>query len=356
MRLSLQKMFTCLIAGLVCGATILRVGRRFLQWIPPLIIIIITVCVLLTALLYSFKWIQRKEVDYKTSSTLAFWQGVIRYAAAIDLILFGLQKFFGLQFSMPLGLLDLPFSSFSGEDLTFAYFAHSFLFVVIIGSFQIIGSLLLLFSKTKLTGVFVLLPVMANIVLINICYKMEGGELAHSSILLVSLLYLLFSDYNRLVEFFFRAKNNIPSLRLKNNLLKNIVRFSALYIPLLLVWGYHSPEKHPAFYGKYKVNQLTIDSQKMPSPSCKDSVLTLVYLDQNADCVFEYNSQQKRLIGNYHLDEVTNKLTVAWRYPATMHDTLSATISTSKPGTSLHLSGKMGNQLIEMELVKQNSQ
>jgi len=81
-----------------------------------------------------------------------------------------------LQFFTPLAKLDMPFNSFTPEDLTWAYFGHSRVFVCIIGSFQILGSFLLLFSRTRLLDVFVLLPVMLNIVLLNACYHMEWGE------------------------------------------------------------------------------------------------------------------------------------------------------------------------------------
>ncbi len=353
-RTFLQKITVCLLAGLVLGATFLRLGRRFfIRWISPPVVIIVTLCILLAAIAYAIKWALQKNQDNSNRQLiLAFWQAVIRYGIAIDLITLGLQKFFGLQFSMPLGLLDLPFSSFSGEDLTFAYFAHSFAFVVIIGSLQIAGSVLLLFSRTKLFGTIILLPVMLNIVLINACYKMETGELVHSSLLLAALICLLFSEYNRLVTFFFRTKNQLPSLTVKNNIIKNSLRYSAIGFPVLLIATYGFPERHPALIGKYRVSQLTINQQKI-TPACEDSVLTVVYLDQNADCVFEYNDQKKRLIGNFHLDESTNRMTVVWRYPAMMHDTLFARISTSAPHPSMVISGKMGNQFLQMELVKE---
>ncbi len=353
MRISIfQKIIACILAAFVCGATFLRIGRRFLGWISPQIIIGITVCILITALVAAFSWaIQKKQDNNKAVNTLAFWQGVTRYGIAIDLILLGLQKIVGLQFSMPLAMLDLPFSSMSGEDLTFAYFAHAYSYVVILGVFQITGSVLLLYSRTRLTGIFTLLPVMLNIVFINACYKMEGGELAHSSILLAALVYLLFADYERLKEFFFRAKNAIPAVDFKNTPVKNGIRLSAVAIPLLLVALYKFPERHPALYGKYNVRSLLINGQAVAPASCKDSVLTIVYFDQNADCVFEYNNQSKRLIGNYHFDESTSKMTVVWRYPATVHDTVSAGISDLQPNTRMALTGRMGNQSFQIELL-----
>ncbi len=347
-----QKFIVCFIAGLVCAATFVRIaGRFFLRWISPPVIFTLTALILLIALFYAFKWAFQKNEDVgKASLSMAFWQAVIRYGVAFDLIMFGLQKYFHLQFSMPLGLLDFPFSNLSGQDLTFAYFAHSFGFVIFLGTSQVVGAILLLFSRTKLVGVFVLLPVMINITLLNYFYDMDFGQLIHAIILLVALLYFLFTEYKMLYAFFFKVKSNLPSVNFKNGSTKNILRYSAIFIPVALVATYRFPESNPSLYGRYAVTDLSINGQKINSSLCKDSVLSVVYFDQNGDCIFEYNDQNKRLIGNYRFNEQTKKLSVAWRYPASMHDTLSGSISNLHANASMNINGTMGKQDVEIHL------
>jgi hypothetical protein len=128
----LKRLLTCLLAGLVCGFCFFRIGRRFLiDWLPFPVILFIAAAILLTAIVFGV---------YRSAAILAFWQGAIRYGIAMDLSMIGFQKLFHLQFSTHLGALDLPFSSFSPEDLTWAFFGQSRTFVCIIGVIQILGS------------------------------------------------------------------------------------------------------------------------------------------------------------------------------------------------------------------------
>jgi hypothetical protein len=343
----------CLIAGIVSSFCFLRIGKRFLvDWLDFRMVVIIAAGILLTAVANAFYLGFRKSLaPSRSSAILAFWQGVIRYSIALDLTMIGCQKLFRLQFSTPLGRLDMPFNSFSPEDLTWAYFGQSRVFVCIIGGIQILGSFLLLFSRTRLVGVFVLLPVMLNIILLNACYHMEWGESIQAIELMIALCYLLFCEYPRLVDFFFRAKADVPSIRVQSRLLRSIVRLSVPAIPLLLIGHYGSPDKNPWLTGRYSVSHLQINRQDVKANSCSDSVLTLVYFDQGNDCVFEYNSQQRRLIGSYRLDHTRSHLTVVWRYPKNVHDTLMATLST--PGAqNKYLIGKMGKDSLRIELSK----
>jgi hypothetical protein len=349
----LKIITACLIAGIVSSFCFLRIGKRFLvDWLDFRMVVIIAAGILLTAVIYAFYLGFRKNpAPSRASAILAFWQGVTRYSIALDLTMIGWQKLFRLQFSTPLGRLDMPFNSFSPEDLTWAYFGQSRVFVCIIGGIQILGSCLLLFSRTRLAGVFVLLPVMLNIILLNACYHMEWGESIQAIELTIALCYLLFCEYHRLVEFFFRAKADAPSIRIQPRLLRSIVRLSVPVIPLLLIGHYGSPDKNPWLTGKYTVSHLEINRRDVTANSCNDSVLTLVYFDEGNDCVFEYNSQQRRFIGSYRLDKTRSHLTIVWRYPQNVHDTLIAMLSPTGPQNQ-YLTGKMGQDSIRMQLSK----
>ncbi len=349
-----KKIATGSLAGLVGSFCFLRIGNRFLvSWLNLQVVIFISAAMLLTAIGYTLWWsFQKRQAIDRSSAILAFLQGVIGYGIALNLSMIGFQKLFRLQFNPPIGALDLPFSSFTPEDLTWAFFSQSRAFVCIIGSFQILGSFLLLFSRTRLTGVFVLLPVMLNIVLLNACYHFNWGESIQALVLLTALLYLLLSEYSRLVEFFFSMKSALPSSPIKSLPAKNLIRVSILVIPMFLIWTYGSPDKNPWLTGKYGVGQLTVNQRNTPVNSCSDSVLTLVYFDQGNDCVFEFNSQQRRLFGTYQWDPLDKKMTIIWRYPKNIHDTLIATLSSRDKEHPLQIDGKMGGNTFQMVLFK----
>ncbi len=84
-----------------------------------------------------------------------------------------------------------------------------------IGVFQITGSFLLLFSRTRLIGVFVIIPVQLNIFLLDIFYEM-GWVMVHAGIMLAAVFYLLLSEYDRLKEFFLTSKTRVREVKIKS--------------------------------------------------------------------------------------------------------------------------------------------
>lgn len=334
--------------------TLFRILRRvaFEQGLNPVIAAVLAGLVLLTALVYPFIW-QRKQhrAGFESGPALSFWLGLVRYGIALDLAMFGVQKWFGLQASNPLALLDEPFSSFNGEALSWAYFGYSYPFLFVIGAFQVFGSLFLVFGRTRLLGVFVLMPVMVNICLMNFFYHFEVGEQVHALILLVGLLFLLLQDYRRLAALFFGSEGNFGAEWTSNVVLKNMGRFSVLHIPFLLILLFFNlPKRNPLLDGKYQVGRLWMNEELIDHTDCRDSLLSRVYFDKGNQCVFEYNSQGRRLFGKYGFDRLTQGLHIVWHYPREVHDTLDARV-VSTPG-GLGLAGSMGHIAIRMELKK----
>lgn len=353
-----KKFLGCFIAGLIATIATQRIVFRTIwefknKWIPaPIYAAIPALLVLLMVTVYAFVWKRKEKKEIINSpQILAFWKGVIRYFIAIDLSMIGWQKLFHLQFFTPLGILDEPFSSFSGEALTWAYFGHSYAFTCVIGFIQIAGSYLLLFKRTALLGAILLFPVMLNIVLIDFFYSFEVGELGHAIILTAGLLYLILQEYDRIVQFFFQATTNFPIINFESKSLKIIIRLFVIGIPLLLVLSYGSPDKNPQLTGKYGVQSLLINQKKHTPLSCTDSVLTTVYFDKENDMVFEFNSQQRRMIGTYELDEQTHQLKVVWKYPPSANEPFMGTILFGKQN-QLILAGNMRGDSLQIVLSK----
>jgi hypothetical protein len=228
----LKKFITCALAGLVIGAACLRVGVTFFrEWLPIRTVTIIPFLLLPVAIIYPVIWQLRKT---NKPETLAFWQGLIRYGVAFDLATFGWEKIFHLQLVMQQNKLNIPLRSLSSQDLFWSFFSYSYPLSCIIAAFQIVGATLLLFHRTRLAGVFILLPVLANILLMDIFYGIGRSVVVHASIMLSGILYFLIIEFNRLKEFFFAAKNQLPSLQLPKYI-KIAIRLSIIYIPLLLI-------------------------------------------------------------------------------------------------------------------------
>lgn len=231
----LQKFLTCFVLGLTLSALWLSIGNSgVIPWLPTVFIFSLVGISSIGSLIYPFIW-QYKEKREQVNSTqiLGFIYSIIRYSIAFNLCRFGWIKLFGLQFNVPESIASQPMNQVSGEWLTWFYFGHSHIFSVIVAFIQIGGAYLLLFRKTLLLGSIMLFSFMLNLSLINIFYQMNLGALLQSIILTIGILFLMLLDYKRLVDFFLKAKSNLPTIDWSSNIIKNIIRLSVVILPLL---------------------------------------------------------------------------------------------------------------------------
>ena len=341
-----KKLITCALAGLVIGASAMRICITYFRtWGAIGSFAIIPVVTVVAAIVYALIWQARKS---NNPSILAFWQGIILYGVAFDLAEFGWAKIFHQQLVMPLSKLDLPYNSFSPSDLFWTFFSHSYLFGCIIAALQIAGAMLLLFHRTRLVGVFILLPVLANILLMDIFYRIGHSVVVHASIMMAGILYFLVIEFDRLKEFFFAATNGLPEPHF-SKYVKWIIRLSIIYIPLLLIAMHGKVDKYPKLTGKYQVKQLSVNRQLLHQDTCADSILTVVYFDIKNGCVFQFNQPAKRWNGTFSKD--SNHLKIKWFSPADK-PVFNGTMSTGNALGKLMLAGTLGKDSVDFVLQK----
>jgi hypothetical protein len=117
-----------------------------------------------------------------------------RYYAAFTLLLYGFAKTMGAQFTILDSQLARPLSDISGFWLTWYYFGYSVVYSSIVAWTQIIGSLMLCFRRTALIGALFLLPVMVNVVSIDIWvvrFPFASGALQNAICVLLALLVIV---------------------------------------------------------------------------------------------------------------------------------------------------------------------
>jgi hypothetical protein len=161
----------CFLTGLISAESALRIGQNYLnigRIIPGTMQIGIVLLYILGLVAYIFTGLRKANMqEGADASSLAFWQGTLRCVIAFDLCVFGIGKFFNIQFHTPLTWLDSPYFSLAPQQLFWAFFGHFYAFPRIIGAMQIAGSLMLLFRKTRLFGVVFLMPILLNILLLD---------------------------------------------------------------------------------------------------------------------------------------------------------------------------------------------
>ncbi len=88
----------------------------------------------------------------------------------------------------------------SGQDIMWLFFGYSLTYPLIIGAFQVVGGILLLFERTKLLGILILLPVVSNIIIMDIIYSVNFGALLYAISLLGALFFVMYWERKKVVE------------------------------------------------------------------------------------------------------------------------------------------------------------
>lgn len=131
-----------------------------------------------------------KRFEYKEILEITF-----RLYVFFFLSLYGLGKIIGQQFytstRIPDELATMPIGQVPDFELAWTFMGRSFGYILFIGLTQIIGANLLLFNKTKLIGVIILIPIMVNIIVFDIFFLDSYGALGNAIIYFLMLLTIL---------------------------------------------------------------------------------------------------------------------------------------------------------------------
>ena len=155
----------------------------------------------------------RTTIQNHTLTTRAIFPVIylaLRYYAAWILLGYGFAKLMGAQFTVLDSQLARPMGEVSGFWLTWYYFGYSPVYSAMVALVQIAGAVLLCFRRTALFGALILLPVMVNIVCIDVWvigWRLESDALRNAIYVLAALLAILAFHGKGLWSFFLRQKD-----------------------------------------------------------------------------------------------------------------------------------------------------
>jgi hypothetical protein len=134
----------------------------------------------------------------------------LRYICAVLLCFFGTSKLTGHQLVVPSGIAQRPIGSLDGFTLTWYYFGYSHAYKYILGTVQLSCATMLLFRKSALIGAMVTVPMMFNIMLINIFYSITPGAEFNAAFILISMLLLLWHQRDALYDTLWASQQGEP--------------------------------------------------------------------------------------------------------------------------------------------------
>ncbi|SFE32476.1 hypothetical protein [Spirosoma endophyticum] len=307
----------------------------------------------LSSLFYVWIW-HRQEQANATNSPLhhAWLQGIIRYWLALSISTYGFAKILKTQFQTPDFFLDTPLSSLDGMSLTWYYYGYSYPLAVIIGLLQIGGSILLLYRRTTLLGVMILLPVIVNIILINLFYKIAIGAFFNSVVYSLALVFFLFLNRRRLKIILLDLVDQLPDITSNRSWIKHSLRvlpIAIAFISLKILIDTHPDDQ--LLRGSWKVEKLVRNGQVQSSTAwlTDSKAWNRIYFAGLTGCAFtpnpyRFESWEGRL-GSYEFDSSRNRLLVAFY----TRDTLRAVVS-NRTTDAMRLQGVLGRDTLDIQL------
>lgn len=152
------------------------------------------------------------EARLSQSGQTSFGKRVIelgaRWYVFVFMNVYGLGKIVGGQFYrrglLPEDVANSTLGEAAAYDLAWTFMGYSFAYILFIGIAEVLGGWLLLWERTKLLGVVILMPVMVNIVVFDIIFLDAYGALASATIY-TALLFVILACNGESVMKAFRA-------------------------------------------------------------------------------------------------------------------------------------------------------
>lgn len=152
------------------------------------------------------------------------WSFVI--FVALYMSIYGGGKF--LQFGET-SAYTRPLFSYQGMDLMWAFYAYSKTYTVILGLFEILGSLLFLIPKTRIIGGLVLSTILINVILQDYFYEVHRGAMANAITYQILIIIVLFMNKEKLLAMIKSSSNSFSFPR------KKIISILLIIIILLVL-------------------------------------------------------------------------------------------------------------------------
>ncbi len=120
--------------------------------------------------------------------------GLRVYTAAM-MFIYGAAK--PMQFSAN-AHLEKTVEELSKSELMWVFFGATQFYPIFIGVIEMVGAILLCFRKTKVIGAVILVPVLVNIVVMDVLYEINTGALANAIVFLLVCCFVLYQERLRL--------------------------------------------------------------------------------------------------------------------------------------------------------------
>ena len=170
----------------------------------------------------------------------ALFELVLRQCVFIIISIYGLSKILGGQFYMkgklPAEIANTTLGDASSFSLAWTFMGHSYFYILFVGITQLIGAWFLLWNKTKLIGVLILMPIMLNIIIFDIIFLDVYPALANAVIVFFMLLLILFFNKEKVIDSYQRLISVPPKSKVLFK--KRLLTFGITIVVIVLIFTF----------------------------------------------------------------------------------------------------------------------
>jgi hypothetical protein len=333
-------------------SVLMKLGSAFFSYVFVGQVVI----ALVLGLIYATYWhVKEKRHRINSGALHAWFRGILRYWLAFDIATYGFAKILKTQFGQSFHREDTLAGSLNGFNLTWNYFAYSYPMVLIIAFCQIVGATLLLFRRTTLLGVVILIPVMANIVLINIFYDIAVGAFLNSVIFTLGLIYLLILRWPDLKPVLFHPASHLPEVG--QAWFRYFLKFAAMTAAFGFIWYLASIDSKPEIVGKWRITEMIRNKDTVKSDAwMKDSLAwTTVYIESHNNLILcpnpYYYDKERSTDAEYKYDKTRQTLQLSFLKDYSSTDSATAVIS-NYTGTRMQLNTVRKGDSLKISMIK----
>lgn len=345
-----QKITACILTAFVTSYPLARLNPNFLPNTFSARLLAYLLFTILISILLFWKYIER-ITKQSSHSILGLVNSIMAFALAFHFTKWGLLKILRLHMTDSLGLMEMPMTMVSGEKQLSHFFGQSYPMVCILGLLEISGALFILFRKTRLISTIILFVMTSNIILIDILYYVHD-PLLEAITLLMGVIYLAYQDKEKIKNIFFFQNENLPKFNFNSSILKNILRLSAILIPITILTPHYRIQYRENLTGKYKILKMNVNGDNKIIDQCSDTTFSKVYFDLGDFFILTNNNFTKRQVGHFIINDVTREFETTWQYPIGLKNNFKAKVTELDKDNRMKLSGIMGQDTIVIELEK----
>jgi len=170
--------------------------------------------------------------------------GTQRYILAILMALYGIDKILGNFFDYQLFALDSKLADVSEFQLTWFFYGKNHWQEMFTGIMEFVPGLFLLSRRTYYAAAIILLPVTAQVFLLNLFFKIGGITFPAAIILLACNLYIIFSQKEKIILFFKSLDFSIQPLTGKTKIIVRTLKGIGFFLLFLVIFA----KVKPAFF------------------------------------------------------------------------------------------------------------